>query len=54
MYLMVTVYPTGNCAIWDDYGNKCIYLGYTEREAIRRFKREYGYRYKRGVEILHI
>ena len=38
--------------ISDSEGHRMQYLYYSKREALRRFKREFGWRYKHGVEII--
>lgn len=34
-----------------DAGNCMRYLYYTRREALRRFKEQYGYKYKHGIKV---
>lgn len=38
--------------IEDDAGNWMRYLYYSKRESIRRFKNQFGYRYKRNIKII--
>ena len=38
--------------IYDDVGNVMRFLYYSRREALRRFKEEYGYRYARGIKLV--
>ena len=40
--------------IEDDAGNWKRYLYYSKRECIRRFKAEFGYRYKRNINIIEV
>ena len=42
----------GWIVIEDDRGNHMRYLYYTEREALRKFKEQFGYRYKHGIETV--
>lgn len=37
--------------IEDDQGNFMRYLYYSKREALQKFKNQFGYRYVRGVKI---
>ena len=38
--------------ISDNIGNHMTYIFYTKREALRKFKEKFGYRYKHGIEIV--
>ena len=43
-----------NCGIYirNNVGNEMTYMGYSKREALRRFKARFGYRYVRGIKVI--
>lgn len=38
--------------ITDSYGRRVQYLYYTKKEALRNFKKRFGYRYKHNVSVI--
>lgn len=51
MYITIKRTSTGYLEIEDSYGNFGLYLYYTKREALKKFKEKNGYKYKRNIEI---
>lgn len=54
VFITVEKKGCGHYVIHDDYGHKEQYLYWNKRSALRAFKREHGYRYKRDVLIIEI
>jgi hypothetical protein len=51
IYIETSFYH-GGYIIGDDCGNRVKYIYYTKRDALRKFKAQYGYTGKRGIEII--
>lgn len=43
---------SGMICVRDNVGNKMTYMSYSKREALRRFKARFGYRYVRGIKVI--
>ena len=53
MVLMLFIRQSnGYYHVSDAYGNHMSYMGHSKREVIRKFKNQFGYRYKHGVDIV--
>ena len=53
-YIMLEKQGSGHYTLHDDNGHKMTYLYDSKRDAIRAFKRTFGYRYKHNVVVVEI